>query len=173
MCFSDSRTNIFHLSHFLANYPSQVRTSLRISLQSSFSNVLCFTDFCPKENTHNWEFSLAGKSPHKKHKSPVYKSKENPPWEGSGDCSKKTKSGNLERKAKMGLTMILVSCHVLGVPTSMEFDGKEDYDLIMWGLPNAQWGSEGGEQHKCSFFVVSADRSLWFCLCLDLSVKPL
>ena len=60
----------------------------------------------------------------------------------------------------MGLTVILVSCHIPGAPTSMENDGKEGYYLIMWGLPNAQWGTEGGERDKRSFYVVSAHRSV-------------
>ena len=39
----------FPCTTFPCNYASQVRTSLRISLQSSFSNVLGFTHFCLKE----------------------------------------------------------------------------------------------------------------------------
>lgn len=42
------KTNIFSTTpRFLANYPSQVRTSLRISLQSSLSSILVFITLPP------------------------------------------------------------------------------------------------------------------------------
>ena len=51
--------------------------------------------------------------------------------------------------------MIPMNRHIPGAPTSLEIDSEQDYDLIMRELPKAQWGREGGERHKCSFYVAS------------------
>ena len=56
--------------------------------------------------------------------------------------------------------MIPMNRHIPGAPTSLETDSEQDYDLITWELPKAQWVREGGESHKCSFYVVSAYRGM-------------
>ena len=56
--------------------------------------------------------------------------------------------------------MIPMNRHIPGAPTSLETDSEQDYDLITWKLPKAQWVREGGESHKCSFYVVSAYRGM-------------
>lgn len=48
-CFLIPEATSFPCTVFPCNYASQVRTSLRISLQSSFSSILSFIHFCLKE----------------------------------------------------------------------------------------------------------------------------